>query len=110
MEHIVQFAIGMDDNAIKQRVEDAAVKTIIDNIQQEVRDKLFTPCDYSRSRSKPGDPLSEYSKNLVNDFLSENKDELLDKAALYLADRLCRTKAAKDIISKNEGGHQCLKY
>ncbi len=103
MEHIVQFAIGMDDNAIKQRVEEAAEKTIINNLQQEVRDKLFEPGNYSRRPTKPGDPLSSFSKSLIEGFLSDNKDELLDKAALYLADRLCKTKAAKEIIAKNGG-------
>lgn len=103
MEHIVQFAISMDDNAIKQRVEEAAEKTIINNLQQEVRDKLFEPGDYCRRSTKPGDPLSSFSESLIEDFLSDNKDELLDKAALYLANRLCKTKAAKEIIAKNGG-------
>lgn len=103
MEHIVQFAISMDDKVIKERVEAAAEKEIINNIQQEVRDILFTPNDYRMRKTKPGDPLSTYSQHLIEEFLSKNKDELLDKAAIYLADRLCRTKAARDIITKNGG-------
>lgn len=103
MEHIVQFAISMDDKAIKERVEEAAEKEIINNLQQEIRDKLFTPGDYHVRKTRPGDPLSTYSQKVIEDFLTKNKDELLDRAALYLADRLCRTKAAKEIIVKNGG-------
>ena len=37
MEHIVQFAIGIDDNAIKKRVEDNAYDDIVERLIKEAK-------------------------------------------------------------------------
>lgn len=36
MKHIVQFAIGVDDNAIKESIMEQAEKTVIDNITKDI--------------------------------------------------------------------------
>lgn len=41
MEHIVQFAIGIDDEAIKKNLEKSAVKQITKNIQADVETAMF---------------------------------------------------------------------
>ena len=99
MEHIMQFAIGIDDNAIRKRVEEAAEKQIIDEIGQQVRDNLFQASYYGRHASVK-DPLSEYSKRIINDFLERHKDEIIEKAAVHLADRLSRSKVVKEAIAE----------
>lgn len=101
MEHIVQFAVGIDDNAIAQRVEESAEKQIIKDIKQDVMNKIFQSY-YRNSDATRKDPLSDFSKGLVESFLNEHKDEILDKAAMHLADKLSRTKAAKEKIQALE--------
>ena len=97
MEHIVQFAIGIDDNAIADRIEKNVEKQIIQNIQQQIRNKLFQS-QYYRGDADEKSPLNDYSKGIVEGFLQKHKDEILEKAAIHLADKLARSKAGKDLL------------
>ena len=40
MEHIVQFAIGIDDNAIKKRIEENAYDDILERLVKEAKNSL----------------------------------------------------------------------
>ena len=102
MEHSVQFGIGIDDDSIRANVEKNAEKVIIADIKQEVMNKLFES-GYYRGNARSGDPLSDYSKQLIEGFLEKHKDEILDKTAKYLADKLVRTKAAKELLNGEKG-------
>ena len=97
MEHIVQFAIGIDDDGIRERITEQAEKQIIKNIEQSVRNKLFDAPYYGRNADEKS-PLSEYSKRLVETFLEKHTDEILEKAAKHLAEKLARSKAGKAIL------------
>jgi hypothetical protein len=100
MEHIVQFAIGIDDNAIREKVEANAEKEIIKSIKQDVANKLFS--SWYRNAKPEKDPLSEFSKGIVEKFLEQHQEELLEKAAVHLADKLARTKKGKEILNNLE--------
>lgn len=41
MEHIVQFAIGIDDEAIRNRVTESAEKQITESIKRDVEGTIF---------------------------------------------------------------------
>ena len=99
MEHIVQFAIGIDDNAIVKRIEESAEKQIIQSIEQSVRNKLFES-SYYRGNADERSPLSDYSKRLIEIFLEKHKDEILEKAAAHLAEKLARSKAGKALLEE----------
>lgn len=101
MEHIVQFAIGIDDDGIKKRITENAEKQIIQNIEQSVRNQLFESHYYRRDADE-NSPLSEYSKRLIGNFLEKHKDEILEKAAVHLAEKLVRTKAAKSLLEEQK--------
>lgn len=102
MEHIVQFAVGIDDNAIRQRVMENAEKQIIQNIEQQVRNSLFES-GYYRSNADKNSPLNEFSKKLIENFLENNKEEILEKTSKHLAEKLARTKAAKALVNEMMG-------
>lgn len=97
MEHIVQFAVGIDDNAIVKNIMEHAEKVITDELTQQVRDKLFSSSYYARHATEK-DPLSSYAEGLINRYLDSHKDEIIEKAAIHLADKLSRTKAVKERI------------
>ena len=97
MEHIVQFAIGIDDEGIKERITENAEKQIIKNIEQQVRNKLFESSYYGRNADERS-PLNDYSKRLIESFLEKHKDEILEKAATHLAEKLVKTKAGKALL------------
>lgn len=98
MEHIVQFAIGIDDDAITKRVTENAEKEIIKDLKQDVANKIFQPYYYKGNADPKRDHLSCFSENLVKAFFEENKEYIIDKAAAILADRLFRSKKGKEIL------------
>ena len=95
MEHIIQFAVGIDDNAIRERVEANAEKEIIEDIKNDVKAHLYKENDWGRGYSKQP---STYFDNKVTSFMNEHKDEIISLAADRLAERLSKTKAAKELI------------
>ena len=95
MEHIVQFAIGIDDNAIKKRVEDNAYDDILEKLVKEAKNSL------PRSKSFGSDVNWRY---LVDDrldyFLEKNRDDIIDAAAEKLCESFKRTKAYKEKMTE----------
>ena len=103
MEHIVQFGISFDDQRITQAVMDKAEKVILDDLKQKVNDKLFE----SRYYGGHGDPkngLSDWMKHRVEDFLTDNKDAIIEMAGRLIAEKLSRTKAAKALVGGASDG------
>jgi hypothetical protein len=94
MEHIVQFAIGIDDKAIQNRIEEHAYRDVLDKLAKEATDTVFAHTNaYSREnmwKTLMGDALQR--------FLEERKDEIIDKAANTLADRFQRTKKYREAM------------
>ena len=95
MEHIVQFAIGIDDNAIKKRVEDNAYDDILEKLVKEAKNSL------PRSKSFGSAVNWRY---LVDDrldcFLEKNRDDIIDAAAEKLCESFKRTKAYKEKMTE----------
>lgn len=96
MEHIVQFAIGIDDQAIQENVMRTAELQIVRQIKQDLTDRLFSNRGWNKHAS-PEDPLSSYALDLLADYLEENKDAIVDRAAKYLADRVSKRKSAQSL-------------
>lgn len=97
MEHIVQFAVGIDDDAIVKKIEEYAVKTITTELKQSVADKIFEPCYYISKHARPNDdPLSKFSANIVSQFLDENKETIIEKASSMLADKMFKSKTVRE--------------
>lgn len=98
MEHIIQFAIGIDDDRIVKLVEDNASKQIIRDIKQQIANRIFS-AHYSGQNANPSrDKLSTASEGIVSDFLKDNKDVIVERASEMLADRIFRSKIMRDKI------------
>lgn len=94
MEHIVQFAIGIDDKAIQNRIEEHAYADVLAKLTKNAVDSVFAH-------------TSAYSRNIMwqnllgaalQSFLEERKDEIIDDAAKMLADRFQRTKKYREAM------------
>jgi hypothetical protein len=101
MEHIVQFAIGIDDKAIQNRIEEHAYSDVLNKLTKNAVDSVF-----SHSSAYSRDIMWErLMGEALQSFLEERKDEIIDKAANTLADRFQRTKkyreAMGDAIAKD---------
>lgn len=102
MEHIVQFAIGLDDDAIRRELEANAVKQIEKDLKQELIDKMFDMGDtWGRSRKNmhanpQSDPLSAWVRNMVSEALIMYRDQIIERAAECLAESMKRSKAVRE--------------
>lgn len=101
MEHIVQFAIGIDDKAIQNRIEEYAYRDVLDKLAKNAVDSVFAHTN-AYSRENMWKTLME---DALHSFLEERKDEIIDKVAHMLAYRFQRTKkyreAMGDAIAKD---------
>ena len=102
MEHIVQFAIGIDDEAIVKRIEENAEKQITQNIQQRVENCIFTTDYYGR----PENRLKHTAEKIFVDWLESHKDEIIQRASATLASNMLKTKAVKTAINNILEGEQ----
>lgn len=98
MEHIVQFAIGIDDEAIRNRITDTAEKQITDNIQKDVERVIFDS-GWNTGKVDKNSP-KEWVKDMVKDVIEANKDQIIEAAVVELAKNMAKTKAVKEAIAK----------
>lgn len=104
MEHIVQFAIGIDDKGIKERIERSAEKQIIERLYHDIALTLTNSTrwtEYPISSELQG-AFKRITKEAVDNAVNQHKDEIIKEAATILADRLFRTKAAKELLGNIE--------
>lgn len=94
MEHIVQFAINIDDKTIQNRIEEHAYTDVLDKLTKEATDTVFAHANaYSRENM-----WKTLMSGALQSFLEERKDEIIDKAANMLADRFQRTKKYREAM------------
>lgn len=91
MEHIVQFGITIDDDAIRRLVEAKATDAVVNGLNRT----LFR-LGYNDKPMGISDDVEE----IIKLFLEEHKQEIVDAAAERLADRLVRTKAVKEAVGE----------
>lgn len=94
MEHIVQFAINIDDKTIQNPIEEHAYTDVLNKLTKNAVDSVFS---YTNAYSR-----DTMWKNLMEDalqrFLEERKDEIIDEAANRLADRFQQTKKYREAM------------
>lgn len=103
-EHILNFAVGIDDDAIINNVMTTAEKKICKNIEIEVMKRIFVSKFCARSAVRnDGDEIvvdrdavfSNMAKEVVCNSIADMKEEIVTKAAEMLAESFKRTKAWK---------------
>lgn len=94
MEHVVQIGIGIDDEAIKETIVKNIEKTICSDVKDDIRKTLFS--NYGYYTNGP----SQFLKTQIDEFLEKNRDDILEMAADKLADKLSRTKKAREMVSE----------
>lgn len=94
MEHIVQFAINIDDKTIQNRIEEHAYTDVLNKLTKEAMDTVFAHTNaYSRENM-----WKTVLVGALQRFLEERKDEIIDNAANMLADRFQRTKKYREAM------------
>lgn len=94
MEHIMQFAINIDDETIQNRIEEHAYSDVLNKLTKNAVDSVFSHSSaYTRNTMWEG-----LMGDALQSFLEERKDEIIDKAANMLADRFQRTKKYREAM------------
>lgn len=95
MDHLVQFTISIDDAHIAQMVEKEAARAMKDEVLKVCKSQIGGEANYWGS-GEPGPML----KKAIDDFMNDNREEIIDKAADKLAEKLSRTKVVKEAAAK----------
>lgn len=96
MEHIIQFGVTIDDEAIENRIVENAEKSITADIKKNVEASIFDKKGvgyYSGGGTKIC--LSNVGESIVSDWLKDNSDKIIELAAQMVADKVYRSKAWK---------------
>lgn len=110
MEHILQFAVDIDDQKIVNAVESNGVKQVIDGIKIDILNRIFSKGYYNSKavdidyrghvKLSPEAELSSFAKNIIQDAIEDLKPEIINAAADKLVESYKRTKAWKDRAEK----------
>ena len=90
MEHIVQFAIGIDDDAIRNRVIESAYKDVVKQLMEEGKKSLGLTGTWAKENWRT------LMDDALHDYLNENKDLIINLAAEKLAYSYKHSKAFKE--------------
>lgn len=96
MEHIVQFGVSIDDEYIRKYVIENAERKLLEKLTEEVKETITG----ENKRYQYADRVMEYANKVAIQFYDEHKDEIIDKAATKIADKLVKTKAVKSMLEE----------
>lgn len=108
MEHILQIAIGVDDDKIVKQIERSAESQITKSLGYEVAKVILkrrsgyglSPKDIDAECSYSNLEFTPFGKEVFLRFLEENKERIITVAGEMLADKLVRTKAVKEKVGE----------
>lgn len=91
MEHIVQFGIALDDSAIEKLVVEKATEQVKNDMMANITDNMPRKRYYDNAVDWP-----KAAADMLQYWFDEHRDELLEAAAVKLADKAFRSKAWKE--------------
>ena len=104
MEHIVQFGIGIDDDAIRKIIMEKAEKSILDDLKKQIRtdidNQIFVIDRGWHGKDYKKVDLQDWVNDLVVKLLEDHKTEIIERASEKLADKMSRTKAFKEAMAE----------
>ena len=90
MEHILQFAINIDDETIKKQIEQSAEKKIVDKLREDIKASIFT---------RWGN-VSNKMEQIMADVMNSYKDEIINRASEQVADSIKRSKKYREALAQ----------
>ena len=93
MEHILQFGISIDDETIKNRIEEAAVNKMAEDLKRSVRDKLFNNNRWNSSG------FTEEAERLIKNVMNEYKDEIISQSVNMVVDTIKHSKKYREALA-----------
>jgi len=96
MEHIVQFAVGIDDDRIQKLMEEAAAKQIIDDIKEASHGKSY----YGNTLNDEPKNLREIFKEEIAQYVKDHADEVISMVVAEVSKNMMKTKKVKEAIER----------
>ena len=102
--HIVNVAFDFDDDKVRKTLEESAEKKVIDTLTNDIKKAICSKSDnYFGYNAKISDEnftggLKAIIYDKIDEILLDNKAEIIELTADKLAERLSKTKAAKELI------------
>lgn len=93
MEHVIQFGVSIDDEAIEKSIIANAEKKITSELGMKFEERIFRK-RYSYGRDI--EELSETGKDIVYDWLKDNSEKIIEYAGNIVAEKVFRSKAWKE--------------
>ena len=94
MEHIVQFAVSIDDDRIQKIMEESAAKQIADDIKAASHGVKY----YSGDLNKEPENLKKLFKESIDEYVKENADKIIEIVIPELVKNMMKTKKVKEAI------------
>ena len=96
MEHIVQFGVNIDDDAIRRTIESNIQRKVEEEILEDVKASITGSKNYS-SWSYKG-RIEQLISETTTQFLENYKEEIIEKTSIKLVERLAKTKAVREMV------------
>lgn len=93
MEHVIQIAVGVDDERIAKICEEAAAKQVIEDIRLAAHGKKY----YSGINDEPENLKALFQEEIAK-CVEENKDKIIQQAVAEVSRGILRTKALKEAV------------
>lgn len=90
MEHILQFAINIDDKTIEERVYETASKQLTDALKEQIY--------VSKNYYNHG--FTDEATRVIKEVVESYKPEIIEMAAKTLADSILKSKRQKESLAQ----------
>ena len=95
---IINIPINLDEHVFEERIQRDYDKIIKEKIVDEVIKTLERADSNWNGRAEYG--MRNLINNKLDDYIKDYKEEIINKAAKILADRVIKTKKAKEELMK----------
>lgn len=92
MEHIIQFGVAIDDDAIKKNIEKQATDKLVKDLKKDIETEVLG------GRWSTG--LSYKVDNVVREVVMQYTDEIIKSATDQLIETMKRSKKYKEALAK----------
>lgn len=96
MNHQVMISFDVDDKAVSEKIVEAAAKQVANEIIKECFSPSIGYDYYGKAKSN----MSYYVKSVVEDLLSECKEDIIHEAIADVVKNLHRTKQVKEALEE----------
>lgn len=93
---IINIPLQIDDEIISRAASQDFERKIEQNITKLVEDSICRAAGYYRSKS---DGIANLVDGVIGDCIEKYKDEIIERAAAKLEQRISKTKAARELAN-----------